>query len=283
MHLNEAVHAMWDGVAPGWAAHASYVEARAAGLTAALLDRLALEPGARVLELASGPGDTGIAAARRVGPSGEVVISDVAPAMVAVAADRVAASGLGNVTTRRLDLEAIDEPDASFDAVVVREGLMFAVEPRRAAAELRRVLRPGGRLAVAVWGPRERNPWLGLVLDGVSAETGFPVPPPGVPGPFSLSDAAGLDDVLTAAGFGAVAIEEHAIATEAASFDEWWSRTTALAGPLAGVIAGLPAAARAAVVDRVRTSVAPYRTETGGLALPGVSLVASGRAVTCGG
>ncbi len=67
---------------------------------------------------------------------------------------------------------------------------MFVPDPARAAGEIRRVLRPGGRVAVAVWGPRERNPWLGLVFDAVSAQTGPPVPPPGIPGPFSLDDAA---------------------------------------------------------------------------------------------
>ena len=127
------------------------------------------EPGERVLELACGPGSVGIAAAALVGDGGEVVLSDVAPAMTAIAAARAESLGLENVSTRVLDLEQIDEPDESYDVVVCREGLMLVPDPVRAARELRRVLRPGGRVAVRVWGPRERNPWLGVVFDAVSA------------------------------------------------------------------------------------------------------------------
>ena len=125
-----------------------------------------------------------------------MVLSDVAPEMTAIAGRRAAELGLDNVTTAVLDIEHIDEPDASYDVVLCREGLMFALDPGQAAREIRRVLRPGGRLALAVWGPRERNPWLGTVLDSVSAQIGAPVPPPGIPGPFALDDAARLGGLL---------------------------------------------------------------------------------------
>src|SRR6185295_2765066 len=99
----------------------------------------------------------------------------------------------GTVSTRVLDLEQIDMPDASFDIVVCREGLMFALDSVRAASEIARVLRPGGRAAIAVWGPRDRNPWLGVLADAVQQHTGVPVPPPGTPGPFSLGADGALE------------------------------------------------------------------------------------------
>src|SRR5689334_1457790 len=177
--LREHVHTMWDGVAPAWAERADSVDERVAGVTQRLLGRAAPATGNRVLELAAGVGGAGLAAAGRVGPDGQVVISDVAPAMVAAAAARAEARGVTNVGTAVLDLEAIDRPDRTFDVVVCREGLMFAIDPAAAVAEIHRVLRPGGRVAVSVWGPRERNPWLGEVLDAVSAELGVELPPPG--------------------------------------------------------------------------------------------------------
>ena len=89
---------------------------------------------------------------------------------------------------RAADAEALGEPDGAFDVALSRMGLMLLPDPARAAAELARVLRAGGRAAVAVWGSRAANPWLGVLLDAVGAELGVEVPPPGVPGPFSLAD-----------------------------------------------------------------------------------------------
>jgi ubiquinone/menaquinone biosynthesis C-methylase UbiE len=272
------VHAMWAGVADRWGEHADYIDARGAELTARLLDLAAPQPGEHVLELACGTGGVGIAAAGRVGPDGEVVLSDVAAEMTAIAAARAAARGLENVRARPLDLERIDEPDGAYDVVLCREGLMFAVDPVGAARELRRVLRPGGRAAVAVWGPRERNPWLALVFDAVTAVTGAPVPPPGVPGPFSLDDADRLAAVLRDGGLEAVTVEELAVPLRAGSFDEWFARTSAIAGPLAARLAALPDAAREALRARLQEATAPYATPDGGLEIPGVSLVASGHA-----
>jgi SAM-dependent methyltransferase len=270
------LHAMWAAVAPAWEHHAAYADARGAPVAERMLELTAPAPGDRVLELACGPAGLGLAAAARVGPEGEVVLSDVAAEMTAVAAARAGALGLTNVRARVRDLERIDEPDGAYDVVLCREGLMFALEPARAAGEIRRVLRPGGRAAVAVWGPRRRNPWLGIVLDAVSAVAGAPVPPPGVPGPFSLEDRDALARLLAGAGLEDVGVTELAVPLRAGSFDEWWTRTCALAGPLASRLAALPEEEARAVREHARAAVAPYATPDG-LELPGVTLVAAAR------
>jgi SAM-dependent methyltransferase len=273
--LRTHLHGMWGSVAAAWGEHAAYVDARGAELTERMLELASVGAGDRVLELACGPGSVGLAAAKRVGAVGEVVISDVAPEMTAIAAARAAELGLTNVETRSLDLEAIDEPDASYDAVLCREGLMLVPEPALAAREIARVLRDGGRVALAVWGPRERNPWLGLLFDAVSAQVGGPMPPPGIPGPFSLSDASELAEVLSGAGLSDVAMEEAAVPLKAGSFDEWWTRATSLAGPLVKVLAAMPDEARTALRAGVREAVKDDETAEGGLELPGVALLAS--------
>ena len=274
--LRHNLHGMWAAVAPAWDEHAAYADARGAGVAERMLELAAPQPGERVLELACGPGGLGLAAAARVAPGGEVVVSDVAAEMTAIAAARARAAGLQNVSALVLDLEDIDEPDGGFDAVLCREGLMFALDPARAARELWRVLRPGGRAAVAVWGPRERNPWLGLVFDALAAQLGRPVPPPGVPGPFSLGDAAALEALLREAGFAGVSVSEVAVPLQAGSFDEWWTRTCALAGPLATIVRSLPEDAARALRERVQEATRPFATGAG-LELPGLSLVAAGR------
>jgi SAM-dependent methyltransferase len=174
-----------------------------------------------------------------------------------------------------LDLERIEELAGSYDVVLCREGLMFALDPARAVREIARVLRTGGRVAFAVWGPRARNPWLGVVLDAVGAQLGRPVPPPGIPGPFALEDSAELARLLSGAGLDDVAVSEVAVPLRAASFEEWWARTSALAGPLARILASLREDAARAIRDRAQTAVGRYRTPAG-LELPGVSLLATG-------
>jgi SAM-dependent methyltransferase len=205
-----------------------------------------------------------------------VVLSDVAPGMVDAARRRAEALGLATVTTALRDLEAIDEPDDSFDAVLCRDGLMFATDPARATSELRRVLRPGGRAAVSVWGPRARNPWLAAPLDAVTAATGVVVPPPGIPGPFSLDDPDRLRSVLLDGGFETVTVTEVAVPWQATSFDEWWDRTTALAGPMATVLASLPTETVDAVRSHAVAILEPHRRGDG-YDLPGVNLVATAR------
>jgi SAM-dependent methyltransferase len=269
------LHGMWASVAEQWGEHADYVDARGAETTAALLDLTDPRPGDRVLELACGPGSVGLAAAGRIAPGGEVVLSDVAAEMTQIAAARAEVLGLANVSARVLDVEAIDEPDAAYHVVLCREGLMFALDPARAAGEIHRVLRPGGRVALAVWGPRERNPWLGLVLDAVGAQLGMPLPPPGVPGPFSLADAGTLAGLLGGAGLTAVEVTELAVPLHAESFEAWWKRTSALAGPVASLVGALDAEATGALHARLRAAVEPFTTNDGALDFPGITLLAS--------
>ena len=274
--LRARLHRMWASVAPAWEKHADYVDARGASITEAMLALSAPQPGERVLELACGPGSAGLAAATRVAPDGEVVMSDVVAEMTAIAARRAEALGLANVATRVLDLERIEEQDASYDVVLCREGLMLVPDPALAAREMHRVLRPGGRVTVAVWGPRERNPWLGILFDTVSAQLGAPVPPPNVPHPFSLDDAGRLAHLLSRAGLSEVTVEEVPTPCDAVSAEEWWERTCVLAGPLAQKLAALPAPAAAALRTRAVDAIRAYETPTG-LHIPGVTLVAVAR------
>jgi ubiquinone/menaquinone biosynthesis C-methylase UbiE len=272
--LRSKLRQLWEEVADRWAEHADYVDERGAQMTAGMLDRVALAPGGRVLELACGPGGAGLAAAALVAPGGEVVLSDVAVEMTDVAAARARTRGLTNVSTRVLDLEQIDEPDASYDVVLCRDGLMLVPDPARAAREIHRVLRPSGRVALAVWGPRQRNPWLTIMFDAVSAQFGCPVPPDGIPGPFSLEDAEKLAALLIESGLSDVEVSELSIPLRARSFEEWWTGRCDLAGPLTKILASAPEEARAAIEARAREATRPYETPDG-LEFPGVALIAA--------
>ena len=136
--LRNALHQMWASAAPSWSRHATYVDARGAAVTEAMLEAAGVRPGDHVLELACGPGGVGLAAAARVGLTGSVVLSDVTAEMTSVAAARAAALQLTNITTRELDLEHIDQSDRSHDVVLCREGIMLVPDPARALREIRR-------------------------------------------------------------------------------------------------------------------------------------------------
>jgi ubiquinone/menaquinone biosynthesis C-methylase UbiE len=271
------LHGMWASVAPAWAEHTDYADERGAVITEKMLAFAAPGPGERVLELACAGAGLGLAAADLVGPEGEVVLSDVVPEMTAIATRRASERGLHNVRTHEIDLDDIDEPDASFDVVLCREGLMFALDPAAAVRDIQRILRPGGRVALAVWGPRNKNPWLQVVLDAVAAQLGSQIPPPGVPGPFSLDDADRVATLLTEAGLRDVAVTEVSMPLRTNSYEEWWTRTSSLAGPLTNVLAALPPHAREELNDRLVAAVQPYETASG-LVFPGVSLLATARA-----
>jgi ubiquinone/menaquinone biosynthesis C-methylase UbiE len=272
--IRAGLHEMWSSVAPGWGQNADFVDTRGASTTEKMLGLTDPRAGERVLELACGPGGTGMAAAERVGDDGEVVISDFAAEMVAIAERRAADRGLGNVVARVLDLEEIDEPDSAYDVVLCREGLMLVADPARAAAEITRVLKPGGRAAIAVWGPRALNPWLGALLDSVGEQFGSEFPPPGMPGPFALDDEGRFAAVLSEGGLQQVAVESFETPYTTDSLDEWWSRTTALAGPLAKLLAVQPPEAIDAIRERAAKTLAQFEA-SGGLEIPGVALIAS--------
>jgi SAM-dependent methyltransferase len=271
------VRGAWAAVAPAWGVHADELDARTAAITQRLLDLTHIAPGESVLELASGPGGVGLAAAERVGADGRVVISDVVPAMVAEARRRAADRGLAQVTVKELDLEDIAEPDGSYDVVLCREGLMFAVEPARAVSEMRRVLRSHGRVAVAVWAEKSANPWLGLLLDAITEVTGVVVPPPGGPGPFALGDSDRLATLFNEAGFTDLILDTVAAPVRAPSFDAWWERTRRVAGPAVMVLNSVDESTQERVRETLRAAVGQYSAADGALHLPGLALTIGGR------
>ncbi|WP_238342852.1 class I SAM-dependent methyltransferase [Nocardioides cynanchi] len=265
---------MWSAVAGSWAEYADDTDARHAPETAAMLAATAPVPGDHVLELAAGAGGLGLEVADLVAPGGRVVISDVAVEMTAAA--RARAGTREAVEVRTLDIESIAEPDSSYDVVLCRHGLQFAVDPSAASREIARVLRPGGRLAASVWGPAAANPWLSVVMEAVQSVLGRPVPPPGIPGPFALSQAGHLAGLLEAAGLARVAVSEISEPLTAADFDGWWTWTTRLAGPLTKILSSLDEQATTAIRERARASLADRVTEHG-YHLPGLALVVSAR------
>ncbi len=188
------------------------------------------QPGEQVLELAAGVGETGLLAAELIAPVGKATISDQAEAMLDGARARAGELGITNVEFKVLNAEWIDLPLACIDVVLCRWGYMLMADPLAALAESRRVLRPGGRLALAIWDSIELNPWAKLPTLELG-ERGFGSPPsaPGAPprpgeerrpGPFSLGDPGLVEGLLADSGFTDITLEAVDILQRHESFED---------------------------------------------------------------
>jgi ubiquinone/menaquinone biosynthesis C-methylase UbiE len=265
---------MWEQAAPGWSKRAERVRDWGMPVSVTMVDALALQPGQRVLELAAGPGDTGFMAAELVLPGGTLISSDGADAMVAVARERAEAAGITNVEFRQLELEWIDLEAASVDAVLCRWGIMLIVDPGAAAREIRRVLRPSGRAAFAVWDRAERNPWA-TIPGRALIELGHSEPPdPNAPGMFTLGDDGMLAELLESAGFTEVTIRPVAVERHYEELDRYIEETVDMSPIFSTTFKELSAEAQDEVRARITAGARPFVAADGSVTLPGSSLVA---------
>ena len=228
-----------------------------------MIRRLDPQPRDTILELAAGLGDTGVEAARLVGESGRVIITDFAPEMVAAARRRAEEVGVENTQFRTLDAERMDLESDSVDGVLCRWGYMLMVDPAAAFAETRRVLRPGGRLAFSVWAARERNPWVSLA-SRILADLGYvPPPDPEAPGAFAMADPRRIRELVVGAGFAEPEVEEIHFRRRFVNRDAYWRFLVETAASMSPVLRSLPPEARRTVREGVHEAARPFHSGEG--------------------
>lgn len=272
----DASREQWSSAAEHWAAEAERRERGPAGKAADwMLAATNLQKGHRVLELACGAGDVGLRAAEVVGPAGRVLCSDFAEPMVELVRARAGELGLDQVEARVLDAEALEILEERFDAVLCRFGIMLMPAPSKALKGSYNALDPGGRLALAVWGNAEDNPWLSLLTDAVMKELGAPPPAPGTPSPFALHHHSLLRELLEGPGFNQIVIEDLEDRRRYDSAEEWWSGTQEASGPLGAVLSHLTEQQVTSIRDEALAGAAAYVDATGALSFPARVVVAS--------
>jgi ubiquinone/menaquinone biosynthesis C-methylase UbiE len=266
----------WNDAASGWISRQAAIREMFAPVSRWMVEAIDPQPGKRVLELAAGVGETGFIAAQRVGPEGRLLTSDQSEAMIEGARARAAQLGLENVELRTLNAEWIDLPVASVDGVLCRWGYMLMADPGAALGETRRVLRPGGRVALAVWDTIEANPWA-LIPAGVLVERGLSEPPaPGTPGPFALGSDRRVRELLEQSGFTEVRVEALELRHETASFEEFFQTTLDLSRVFHDAVLGAPEAEIEGMRASLAQRLAPYTSPDGSLSIPMRTLLAAG-------
>lgn len=196
----------WQAAAEPWHRWGSTLEDWLGEATETMLDMAKVCAGARVLDVAAGAGGQTLTAARRVGPQGNVVATDISESILAFAEETAREAGLDNVTTRVMDGESLDVPDGSFDAVISRVGFIYFPDQHGAFVGMRRALKPGGRLAGIVYSTPQANRFFSIPVSIIRRRAELPPPTPGQPGPFSLGFPGAIEAAYREAGFGDIEV-----------------------------------------------------------------------------
>ena len=267
----------WGAVASGWERRRAFVWENSRVVGERLVDLLDPKPGESILELAAGTGDTGFLAAERLGPRGRLLSTDVAPEMVEAARRRASEVGATNVDFALADAQALDLPDGTVDGVLCRWGYMLVPEPGRALAETHRVLKPGGRVALAVWAESDRNPWGTAAGSALVALGLMDRPDPAAPGPFRLGAEELLLRLVRGAELEVAYSGEVTVSWRSDSFDEWWEVQSDLSRVLSTALAELASSDVERVRQTTRKNLKRYVNADGALSIPGVCRVVLAR------
>jgi len=235
----QAVKQEWTRSAAGWHRWIPEINAWLNGATEAMLDAAAVKEASSVIDIAAGDGGQSVYAAARVGAQGKVLATDITPAFVTLANAVAARMGLRQLSAEVMDAERLTLPDASFDAAISRLGLMYLPDLQKGLAEIRRVLKPGGRLAAVVFTAPEKSPFFSIPVKLIRERRGLPPPEPGQPGPFSLGAPGVFTRHLAKAGFQDIAEQVLEAPVRFANVEECMKWRREASGTMQQMLSGL--------------------------------------------
>jgi SAM-dependent methyltransferase len=265
-----------EAIAPSWERRRAQIEEVSSPVREWMVEELSPERGDTVLELAAGVGDTGFDAAELLGVDGRLISSDFSPAMLEAARRRGHERGIENAEYRVIDAERIALEDDSVDGVICRYAYMLMADPGEALAEARRVLRPGGRLVLAVWGAPEANPYFTTILASLT-RCGHrpPLDPPPAPGIFTLASAERVTELLRSANFAEVRTTRVPVRFELPDAATYVAMVADTAGPIGLFLQALSDAERTRLIADVEPELHGFAKHGGGYAVPGLALCMS--------
>jgi enediyne biosynthesis protein CalE5 len=276
--FREAQHRNWDSAAVGWMQWSEFNDRADGHISERLVELAGVRPGSRVLDVAAGYGEPALTAARKAGPEGRVVATDISAEMLAFAGERAAAAGLGNVELVQSDAAGLNFSAANFDAAVSRWGIIFEPDAEAAAARIRGFLEPGARIAIASWGESDQVPFLSLPMLTTRERLGVPPPPAGTPGPLSRPTPAAIGGLLEGGGFSEVTVEEAEVRFEFDSPEHFTAYVRAIAAPIRAMIEQHAGGEQEEAWNAIARAAADFGGGFGPLVLSNLVLLASGTA-----
>jgi ubiquinone/menaquinone biosynthesis C-methylase UbiE len=277
MQQNTEVITQWAESAPYWEKHRDIIRNMFAPVTQALIKDAGITRGAAVLDVATGPGEPALSIADLIGSEGRVVGTDPVPEMVEAARREGHRRGLHNASFEVAFADSLPFPANSFDAVVSRFGVMFFESPLDSFREWLGVLKPGGRIAVAVWHFAERNPFHYVVAKVVEKYVDSPPPAPDSPDAFRFANPRKLQAILSEAGVAATSERVLRFSIQASiSVENFWTLRSEMSDKLRTKIAGLSKEQIAALKCEVIEAFTAYSSDRG-VSFPAEVLIVSGR------
>jgi len=258
----ETTRVQWQDAAEAWHRWGPTIEEWLGEATERMLDLCEVAGGSRVLDVAAGAGGQTLAAARRVGPDGAVLATDISSNILEFAAAEARREGLTNVVTRTMDGERLDVEPGTFDAVVSRLGLIYFPDRLGALAGMRDALRPGGHVGAIVYSGAERNEFFSVPVSIIRRRAELPPPAPGQPGPFSLAGDA-LAEALSGVGFREVQVETIEAPLRLASAADCVRFEQESFGALHQMLAGLDDAGREAAWAEIGAELGSFEGPEG--------------------
>ncbi|WP_210517259.1 class I SAM-dependent methyltransferase [Hymenobacter terricola] len=221
----------WNKFSPGWKKWDGLLMDFMKPMGDEIIRLLKPQPNDVVLDVASGTGEPGLTIATMV-KNGQVISIDIAEGMLAVAKEHAAQRGIRNFETRQADVCELPFADNTFDAISCRFGFMFFPDMQLAANEMARVLKPGGRLATAVWNVPEKNFWVTAAMGSINKNMQLPPPPPGAPGMFRCAKRGSIAELFRQAGLKNVSEAEVGGQLNSGTADNYWAMMTEVAAPV---------------------------------------------------
>jgi ubiquinone/menaquinone biosynthesis C-methylase UbiE len=276
--FRDAQKQSWGEAAAGWKKWSGWLDEHTSSVSQRLVDLAGVEAGSRVLDVAAGYGEPSLTAARKAGPEGKVVSSDIAAEMLAYGRERAEEAGMENIEFMHAGANDLDFPAESFDAAVSRWGIIFDPDGEGAAERVKGFLKPGCRFAIASWGTPEQVPMIARPMMAALNFLGLPPPPPGTPGPLSRPTPEAIGGLLEGGGFSDVEVQEMDIDFDWASPEEFSTYVREIIAPITKMVESQPEDVQPKAWEAIADDISSEAGDDGKLVLSNRVLVAAGQA-----